>query len=86
MLRQDEPGAREDLEVMRGVGDALADLLRKLLDRALSLGEHVDDHQIKFARQIAKSGMVDLAEQEGDLRALLDALYEAAVRPSPPQD
>jgi hypothetical protein len=28
---------------MRRVGDALADLLAELLDRALSLGEHVDD-------------------------------------------
>ena len=41
--RADEPGAREDLEVMRRVGDALADLLAELLDRALSLGEHVND-------------------------------------------
>src|ERR671919_2983865 len=39
----DEPRSRELLQVMRGVGDALLDLARQLVDRALALGENVDD-------------------------------------------
>jgi hypothetical protein len=39
--RADEPYSRELLQVMRGVGDALIDLARQLIDRALALCEHV---------------------------------------------
>jgi hypothetical protein len=41
--RLDEARAGEDLQVLRRVGDALADLTRELIDRALALGEHIDD-------------------------------------------
>jgi hypothetical protein len=39
----DEAYSPELLQVMRGIGDALLDLARQLVDRALALREHVDD-------------------------------------------
>ena len=39
----DESGARQHLQVLRGVGDALRELVRDLLDRTLTLREQVDD-------------------------------------------
>ena len=41
--RAHQAGAQEQLQVVGGVGEALLDLGRDLLDRALPLGEHVDD-------------------------------------------
>ena len=41
--RADQPGSRQHLQVLRGVRDALRDLTRELLDRALPLIEDVDD-------------------------------------------
>ena len=37
------PGAGHGPEVVRGVGDALADLVGDLVHRPLALGEHIDD-------------------------------------------
>ena len=39
--RAHQTGAQEQLQVVRGVGNALIDLGRDLLDRALALGEQV---------------------------------------------
>ena len=53
------------------------------------LGEHVDDHQQRFARRIAHAGVVVLAETEPELRAALDralaapAEFRCAVPPGP---
>src|SRR2546430_5015444 len=38
-----QAGAQKQLQVMGGVGEALVDLDRDLLDRALALGEYVHD-------------------------------------------
>jgi UDP-N-acetylglucosamine transferase subunit ALG13 len=43
-----------------------------VVPRQPRLGEHVDDHQVLFARRLAAAGSVFLAETEAELRALLD--------------
>ena len=45
-----------------------------VVPRRSDLGEHVDDHQVKFARHIARTGLVDIAETSQELRRLLDEL------------
>jgi UDP-N-acetylglucosamine transferase subunit ALG13 len=35
-------------------------------------GEHVDDHQLRFARRLARSGLVEICETESALRTALD--------------
>jgi UDP-N-acetylglucosamine transferase subunit ALG13 len=40
--------------------------------RNSALGEHVDDHQIRFARRIAQLGTIRLVETREDLFGLLD--------------
>jgi UDP:flavonoid glycosyltransferase YjiC (YdhE family) len=52
-----------------------------VVPRRRALGEHVDDHQVLFARRAARAGDVDLVESEERLRAILDvALSEPGVR------
>lgn len=49
-------------------------------------GEHVDGHQLRFARHLAKAGMVTLAETRADFEAALTAaLAEASRRPLVPE-
>ena len=43
-----------------------------------SLGEHVDDHQQRFARHLAAGGLLMLAETRTDLETALHAALEAA--------
>jgi UDP-N-acetylglucosamine transferase subunit ALG13 len=43
-----------------------------VVPRQQRLGEHVDDHQVRFARRLAAEGSVHLAESEPDLHRLLD--------------
>lgn len=45
-----------------------------VIPRRAQYGEHVDDHQLEFARALARTGKVVLAE---DADALLDAATEA---------
>ena len=52
----DEPGAGEHLQVVGRVGGGLADLACQHLDRALALGEHVD-----------QLGSTPVAERLGDV-------------------
>ncbi|MDP8911041.1 MAG: sulfotransferase [Actinomycetota bacterium] len=47
-----------------------------VVPRRQSLGEHVDDHQVAFARRIAKDGAIRVAESEEEFRALLDEALE----------
>jgi UDP-N-acetylglucosamine transferase subunit ALG13 len=57
-----------------------------VVPRQHRLGEHVDDHQVAFARRLAaQGGPVHLAETEADLRRLLDrvAADPAAFRSGP---
>ena len=52
-----------------------------VVPRRRAFGEHVDDHQVLFARRSARSGDVDLVESEERLRAILDtALSETGAR------
>jgi len=43
-----------------------------VVPRDPAMGEHVDGHQQRFARMLGRSGLVRLAETEGELRAALD--------------
>jgi UDP-N-acetylglucosamine transferase subunit ALG13 len=48
-----------------------------VVPRDPALGEHVDDHQVLFARRLAAKGLVRLARSQDELAALLDlALQE----------
>jgi UDP-N-acetylglucosamine transferase subunit ALG13 len=48
-----------------------------VVPRRKSLGEHVDDHQVVFARRIAAEGKIELAEQESEFLAALEHLLAA---------
>jgi UDP-N-acetylglucosamine transferase subunit ALG13 len=43
-----------------------------VVPRRAELGEHVDDHQVRFATWMAERGQVTLATTEADLHAALD--------------
>jgi UDP-N-acetylglucosamine transferase subunit ALG13 len=45
--------------------------------RNSALGEHVDDHQIRFARRMAQLGTIRLVESRDDLFGLLDMAIAA---------
>ena len=53
-----EPGAGHGPKVVRGVGDGLADLVGDVVDRPLTLGEHIDD----LGPAPAGQGLGDLGE------------------------
>jgi UDP-N-acetylglucosamine transferase subunit ALG13 len=59
-----------------------------VVPRRQRLGEHVDDHQVAFARRLAaEGGQVHLAETEADLHRLLDrVLTEPAAFRSGAED
>jgi UDP-N-acetylglucosamine transferase subunit ALG13 len=66
---------------------AEAGKLPVVVPRLRALGEHVDDHQLIFARRMAQEGALALAENEERFRALLDLALaapetHAAVRSS----
>jgi UDP-N-acetylglucosamine transferase subunit ALG13 len=52
-----------------------------VVPRLHDLGEHVDDHQVAFARRMAARGDVELAESEHGLHDLLDGLVEGTFQP-----
>jgi UDP-N-acetylglucosamine transferase subunit ALG13 len=47
-----------------------------VVPRRRALGEHVDDHQLIFARRMATEGEVELVEDETRLREILDGVVE----------
>jgi UDP-N-acetylglucosamine transferase subunit ALG13 len=49
-----------------------------VVPRQHRLGEHVDDHQVRFSRRLAAEGAVFLAESEDGMHRLLD---QVLVRP-----
>lgn len=51
-----------------------------VMPRQASLGEHVDDHQVRFAHRLSEAGEVHLAESTASLWALLDATLTAPER------
>jgi UDP-N-acetylglucosamine transferase subunit ALG13 len=54
-----------------------------VVPRRKALGEHVDDHQLVFARRLASEGEIGLAESEQRLRELLDDALAATARERP---
>jgi UDP-N-acetylglucosamine transferase subunit ALG13 len=50
-------------------------LLPIVVPRQARLGEHVDDHQIRFARRMATTGGIHLAETEAQLHELLERVF-----------
>ena len=56
----------------------LAGRLPIVVPRNPALGEHVDDHQLRFARHLGRHGLATVAEDRGTLHRLLD---EAVARP-----
>ena len=48
-----------------------------VVPRLRALGEHVDDHQVVFARSMASEGKIALAEDEGRFRALVEQALAA---------
>lgn len=52
-----------------------------VVPRTHAHGEHVDDHQVAFARRMAARGDVELAETEDDLRRLLDGIVDGRWDP-----
>jgi UDP-N-acetylglucosamine transferase subunit ALG13 len=62
-------------------------LIPIVIPRTGRLGEHVDDHQVSFARRLAQLDQIRVAESAWQLGALLDRAVEepAAFRAAPPQ-
>jgi UDP-N-acetylglucosamine transferase subunit ALG13 len=54
-----------------------------VVPRLKSLGEHVDDHQLAFARRIAAHGKIELAESEEAFRAALVRSLRTATPTTP---
>jgi UDP-N-acetylglucosamine transferase subunit ALG13 len=48
-----------------------------VVPRLRALGEHVDDHQLIFARRMAREGTIALAESEDRFRALVEEALAA---------
>jgi UDP-N-acetylglucosamine transferase subunit ALG13 len=46
--------------------------------RRSDLGEHVDDHQVRFATRVSEAGQVHLATTAAELGSLLDRALEGA--------
>jgi UDP-N-acetylglucosamine transferase subunit ALG13 len=66
-----------DLVVTQGGPGGIMDsracgVLPIVVPRLAHLDEVVDDHQVAFARQLAERGLVELAESEIELHAVLD--------------
>jgi UDP-N-acetylglucosamine transferase subunit ALG13 len=57
-----------------------------VVPRRKSLGEHVDDHQVVFARRIATEGTIELAESEAAFHATLDRLLTLSPAAAGPVD
>jgi UDP-N-acetylglucosamine transferase subunit ALG13 len=62
-------------------------LIPIVVPRTVRLGEHVDDHQVSFARRMAEGDQVRVAESASQLEALLDRAIEepAAFQAAPPR-
>lgn len=47
-----------------------------VVPRQSALGEHVDDHQVRFGRWMAERGQIELADNQDALDALLEAALD----------
>jgi UDP-N-acetylglucosamine transferase subunit ALG13 len=82
-----------DVVVCHGGPGTILDSLRSgtkpiVLPRRADLGEHVDDHQRRFARRLQSAGFIEVAETREALAALLDRATDGApeFRPPPRED
>jgi UDP-N-acetylglucosamine transferase subunit ALG13 len=69
--------------VCHGGPGTIIDCLRSgtkpiVVPRRHALGEHVDDHQVRFSRRLQASGYVHVADTEEELGRLLDAALSGA--------
>lgn len=82
--------AEADVVVAQGGPAAIMDARRVghrpvVVPRRGSLGEHVDDHQVRFAAWMADRDLISLADSAADLRRLLDgAVADPTSRRIPP--
>lgn len=61
-----------------GIMDSRAcGVLPIVVPRLAHLNEVVDDHQVAFARQLAGKGLIELAQSESELHAVLDRAVRA---------
>jgi UDP-N-acetylglucosamine transferase subunit ALG13 len=75
--------ASADVIVCHGGPGTIVDCLRSgrkpiVLPRRHALGEHVDDHQRRFARRLESAGYIKVAETADELAALLDLAIEGS--------
>lgn len=52
-----------------------------VVPRRAEYGEHVNDHQIELARQVARTGRILLVEDIADLRGAIDKVKTLATLP-----
>jgi UDP-N-acetylglucosamine transferase subunit ALG13 len=76
---------RADVVVSHGGPATIAEARRTghrpvVVPRDGSRGEHVDDHQLRFARRLGREGLVRCVETEADLRTALDESLGEAER------
>lgn len=82
--------AAADVVVAQGGPAAIMDARRVghlpvVVPRRGALGEHVDDHQVRFAAWMAERGLVSLAETSAELHQFLDeAIADPSIRRIPP--
>ena len=53
-----------------------------VVPRVAQRGEHVDDHQLAFARRVAADGVILLAETEDEFRTQVDRVLGGQVAPA----
>lgn len=81
--------AGADAVVCHGGPGTILDSLRSgtkpiVLPRRAELGEHVDDHQRRFARRLRAAGFIEVAETAEELATLLDRALDGAPEFRPP--
>jgi UDP-N-acetylglucosamine transferase subunit ALG13 len=52
-----------------------------VMPRRMKFGEHVDDHQLEFAKALADAGYVHLALDESDLAAAITSGFVRVLKP-----
>lgn len=57
-----------------------------VVPRRSSLGEHVDDHQLKFTDRLARSGLVELVTTASQLAEAIDRCLQVPLRRDRPSD
>lgn len=50
-----------------------------VIPRNSRLGEHVDDHQMRFTRRLAQAGLIDVVETADDLASAIESRLEGVL-------